>query len=245
MTASTFDHAFDLVIVHEGGFVNHPSDPGGATNLGITRVTLSGWLGRPASVADVRNLTKAAVKPIYRRQYWNVVRADDLPAGLDYAVFDYAVNSGPGRAARDLQRTLGVAADGIIGAMTLDAARKAAEQDEVGLIARYCERRMAFLRRLRTFKTFGRGWTRRVMGSRPGAQDGDIGVIDYATKLARADFTYGLPKVAANGKARPEDLKPGFETAKVAQASLIVSFGETDDPATATLSGIQKAALGG
>jgi lysozyme family protein len=221
MARATFDRAFDLVIAHEGGYVDHPKDPGGATKLGVTQKTLSAWMGRPASKADVKALTPAAVMPIYRKQYWDAVRGDDLPAGLDYAVFDYAVNSGPGRAARDLQRTLRVAADGVIGAMTLDAAHKAAERDEWELIRALCERRMAYLRRLKTFPVFGRGWTRRVLGEHPGAQDGDIGVIDYATKIARADFTYGLPKVASIGKARPEDLKGEIQPTKAMQAGLI------------------------
>lgn len=104
------------VLEYEGGFVNHPRDPGGATNMGITRRTLAAWRGHPVSVQDVRDLTKSEAMAIYKAHYWDAVQGDRLPRGLDYAVYDYAVNSGPGRAARDLQRCLGVTVDGIIGA---------------------------------------------------------------------------------------------------------------------------------
>lgn len=109
MAASNFERALAHVLAFEGGFVNHPLDPGGATNLGITRAMLARARGRPVTVAHVRALTRAEAASIYRRFYWNAVRADDLPGGLDLAVFDLAVNAGPTRAARLLQRTLGVA----------------------------------------------------------------------------------------------------------------------------------------
>src|SRR4029079_2888623 len=98
-----WDKAFAEVIKSEGGYVNHPRDPGGPTNLGITQATLSRWLGRHASVADVRALTRDKVKPIYKRNFWDVVKGDELPGGVDFAVYDFAVNSGPSRAARYLQ----------------------------------------------------------------------------------------------------------------------------------------------
>lgn len=162
-----FDRAFPLVLAHEGGYVDHPSDPGGATNLGITRKTLarwrkvSPWTDLPKS--EVKALTKATVAPIYRAFYWDEIRGDDLPAGLDCAVFDYAVNSGPGRAAMALQRLVFVADDGEIGPITLAAVakRKPAE-----IINALCDERMAFLRRLSTFPVFGKGWTTRVAGVR-------------------------------------------------------------------------------
>jgi lysozyme family protein len=98
-----------LVLNHEGGYVDHPKDPVGATNLGVTIGTLSGWLGRKATKAEVKALTVKDVAPIYRHNYWDKVRGKDLPAGLDYAVFDFAVNSGPFKAASSLQTILGVA----------------------------------------------------------------------------------------------------------------------------------------
>lgn len=162
-----FDRALPLVLAHEGGYVDHASDPGGATNLGITRKTLARW--RKVSPwtdlpkAEVKGLTKAAVAPIYRAFYWDEINGDKLPAGLDYAVFDYAVNSGPGRAAMALQRLVGVADDGEIGPITLAALAKRKPAD---LINALCDERMAFLMRLSTYPVFGRGWKSRVDGVR-------------------------------------------------------------------------------
>lgn len=161
MAAGNFDRALALVLKHEGGYVDHPRDPGGATNLGVTIGTLSDWMGRPATKADVRALTKTSVGPIYRKNYWARVRADELPTGVDYCVFDFAVNSGPKRAAMALQRAIGVADDGVIGSVTLaNVANKPADQ----IIDRICADRMTFLRRLSTWKDFGKGWTARVDG---------------------------------------------------------------------------------
>lgn len=162
-----FDRALTLVLAHEGGYVDHPSDPGGATNLGITRKTLARWrkvtpwTDLPKS--EVKALTNAAVAPIYRAFYWDEINGDKLPAGLDYAVFDYAVNSGPGRAAMALQRLVGVADDGEIGPITLAAVAKRKPAD---LINALCDERMAFLMRLSTYPVFGRGWKSRVDGVR-------------------------------------------------------------------------------
>lgn len=157
---SRFQRALRPVLQHEGGFVNHPDDPGGATNRGITQRTYDAW--RRSTGRDtqwVRHITDGEVEAIYRRQYWDVVRGDMLPPGVAYAVFDAAVNSGPARAARWLQRALVIEADGVIGEQTIDAAANA---PPTVTIDRMCDDRMAFLRRLRHWPTFGRGWTRRV-----------------------------------------------------------------------------------
>ncbi len=148
------------VLPHEGGYVDHPDDPGGATNLGITHATLAAWRGKPVTKQDVRNLSKAEAAAIYRARYWDAVQGDLLPPGLDLAVFDYAVNSGPGRAARSLQAVLGVTQDGAIGPATLAAVRRA--PGPATIIMDLCDTRMLFLRSLPTFGTFGKGWTRRV-----------------------------------------------------------------------------------
>ncbi|GJD30004.1 hypothetical protein PMNALOAF_1247 [Methylobacterium adhaesivum] len=161
MAAANFERALPLVLKHEGGYVDHPKDPGGATNLGVTIGTLSSWLGRPASKADVAALTRATVAPIYRANYWNAIRADELPAGLDYCVFDFAVNSGPKRAAMALQRAVGVADDGVIGSITL---ANIANRPVDATIERVMADRMTFLRRLSTWPTFGKGWTARCDG---------------------------------------------------------------------------------
>jgi len=157
---SPFDHALAIVLTHEGGFVQNPQDPGGPTNFGITLETLSRVRGRTASVEDIRDLTKEEAAEIYRRFYWDAVRADELPPGLDLAMFDLAVNSGPERAVVLLQTVLGIAADGILGPSTLEAARNA---DPVATIRLLTRERLRFLSRLAIWPVFGRGWRRRVL----------------------------------------------------------------------------------
>ncbi|MGD9866716.1 MAG: glycoside hydrolase family 108 protein [Hyphomicrobiales bacterium] len=159
----TFPDALKLVLAHEGGYVDHPLDPGGATNRGITIGTLRQWRGKPVTKSDVKNITFDEVAAIYRARYWDALSCDDLPRGLDYAVFDYGVNSGISRAARVLQALVGVTQDGIIGGMTLKAVSRCSS---VTLINRLCDQRLSFLQRLRTWNAFGRGWTNRVRGVR-------------------------------------------------------------------------------
>lgn len=166
MAESNFARALKAVLAHEGGYVDHPRDPGGATNLGITIGTAKSNkmdLDRDGDVdkADVRLIKAADAGPVYKAKYWDAVRGDDMPAGLDYALFDYAVNSGPARAAIHLQEILGVAPDGKIGALTLAAVAK---WDTIVLINALCDRRMAFLKKLSTWSTFGKGWSSRVSG---------------------------------------------------------------------------------
>ncbi len=156
---STFDRALDAVLRHEGGYVDHPADPGGATKFGITLATLGDWRGRAVTKADVRALMREEAAVIYRARYWDAVRGNELPSGLDLALFDFAVNSGPSRAISTLQEALGVQVDGRIGPVTMAAL---GTWDTKTLVAALCERRLAFLRRLATFPLFGRGWTRRV-----------------------------------------------------------------------------------
>ncbi len=163
MTTETFGRALSLVLKHEGGYVDHPKDPGGATNLGVTIGTLSAYLGRQATKTEVKSLTVPAVTPIYKQNYWDKVRADDLPAGVDYCVFDAAVNSGPSRAAKWLQRAVNAPADGVIGSKTLEAVRTLPAST---VINRMCDDRLNFLRGLPTWDTFGKGWSKRVEGVR-------------------------------------------------------------------------------
>ena len=159
--SSRFEQAVGIVLEHEGGFVDHPRDPGGATRFGITRETLSRARGCPATVEDVRRLTQAEARAIYRRLYWDVLRADELPPGLDLAAFDLAVHAGPPRAAAMLQAAVGVEVDGIVGPRTLAAARAA---DAAQAIRSLTRARLGFLSRLATWPVFGRGWSRRVLG---------------------------------------------------------------------------------
>jgi lysozyme family protein len=158
-----FDRALAKVLVHEGGYVNHPSDPGGETNRGVTRRVYDDYrrsMGLP--VQSVKHITNAEVTSIYRMRYWSLIKGDSLPPGVSYVVFDGAVNSGVSQSAKWLQRALGVKVDGVIGPGTLDALR--AVNDHDALVAKIISRRMAFLKALKTWKTFGKGWTARVNG---------------------------------------------------------------------------------
>ena len=119
-----FEQCMGWLLEHEGGYVNHPSDPGGETNLGVTRAVYEQYAGRQVMDGEMEGLTHDDVYPIYRENYWNRVRGDDLPSGVDWSVFDWGVNSGTSRAAKALQRIAGVEQDGGIGPMTLQAVLK-------------------------------------------------------------------------------------------------------------------------
>lgn len=154
-----FDAALAAVLDHEGGFVHHPKDPGGMTNLGCTKTVWEEWCGHQVDEKDMRELTKKDVAPLYKQKYWDKISGDYLPSGVDYVVFDCAINSGPGRAAKFLQEAVGVTADGFIGPGTLKAV---AAMPAADIIDRYSSVRMKFLESLSTWTTFGKGWGRRV-----------------------------------------------------------------------------------
>jgi len=154
-----FEQCLAMVLKHEGGYVHHSKDPGGRTNLGVTQKVWEEWVGHPVDETAMRALGPADVAPLYKQNYWDKIKGDDLPAGVDYACFDLAVNSGVGRAAKTLQQALGVSADGAIGPATLDAVEKA---DPRTLATEICDLRLQFLQSLSTFATFGKGWSRRV-----------------------------------------------------------------------------------
>ena len=154
-----FDSALKAILHHEGGYVNHPKDPGGRTNLGVTQRVWEEWVGHDVDEKTMRGLTPEVVGPMYKAKYWDKIKGDDLPEGVDYTVFDAAVNSGPGRAAKWLQACVGVEPDGGIGPKTLAAV---AAMDSAVLIEDYAKRRLSFLMDLKTWDTFGKGWGRRV-----------------------------------------------------------------------------------
>lgn len=154
-----FEQCLALVLKHEGGYVNNSKDPGGMTNLGVTKKVWEEWVGHPVDEAAMRALTVQDVAPLYKKNYWDKIKGDQLPMGVDYACFDLAVNSGVGRAAKILQQAVGVSADGAIGPATLDAVAKANPRD---LATEICDLRLNFLQSLPTWATFGRGWGRRV-----------------------------------------------------------------------------------
>jgi lysozyme family protein len=156
---STFEYAMRLLLRHEGGFVNHPKDPGGMTNLGVTKAVWDAHTGKDATEADMRALTPETVQPVYKARYWDAIHGDALPHGIDYCLFDCAVNSGPGRAVKLAQYVLHQKVDGSLGPKTM-AAIKAA--DPVELIEDYSQRRLDFLKSLPTWETFGNGWGKRV-----------------------------------------------------------------------------------
>ena len=164
---SNFEACLAEVLKHEGGWADHPADPGGATMKGVTIGTFAQFKGRKVTKGELRNISDADLRAIYQRKYWNVVRGDDLPAGLDLVAFDAAVNSGPSRGARWLQMGLGVAADGKVGPQTL-AHAQAANVPQV--IDYACNARLDFLRGLKTWPTFGKGWARRVSDVRSTAK---------------------------------------------------------------------------
>jgi len=156
---SNWDNSFKLMLKSEGGFVNHPSDPGGMTNLGVTKATWENWVGRESDEAEMRGLTPEKVEPLYKKKYWDAVRGDELPMGLDYLMFDFAVNAGAGRAIKTLQTAVGVTPDGGFGPMTMAAVQAV---DPVDLIERFSQAKEDFYRSLTTFATFGKGWLNRV-----------------------------------------------------------------------------------
>ena len=153
-----FDKSLKMILHHEGGYVNHPRDPGGETNLGVTKRVYEEWGG----TKDMRDLTQEDVAPIYEKNYWGRAKCDHLPSGLDLAVFDWAVNSGVGRAAKKLQTMIGTEADGGIGPNTLRALDEYIEHHGIEETLRnYKAIRQKFYESLSTFDTFGKGWTKR------------------------------------------------------------------------------------
>jgi lysozyme family protein len=194
-----FKEALKHVLVHEGGKANHPKDPGGRTNKGITQRVYNGWRDKNHLPArDVFLISDAEVESIYRFQYWDPIKGDQLPRGVGYVVFDGAVNSGVGQSVKWLQRALGfekAAVDGMLGSITLSAAQGTADQDL--LIGRIIDRRETFLRALKTWPTFGKGWMSRITQVEQTGQA-------WATGVVGADPT---PVLGGEQKALVEDAK--------------------------------------
>jgi lysozyme family protein len=202
MATTNFDYCERTVLAFEGGKVNNPNDPGGRTNEGVIQRVYDGWRRRKGlPLRSVYEMEAAERDDIYRNQYWVAVRGDELPAGVDLAVYDGAVNSGPAQATKWLQRALGVAVDGHIGEATLRALDECTDID--ALIVAICARRLAFMQALRTWPTFGSGWAKRVA----------------AVQRASLQLAQGkIPDAAAavdggHVKARLDDAKPVPQTA--------------------------------
>ena len=149
-----FDECLKMLLHHEGGYVNHPSDPGGETNLGVTKKVYQEWGG----TKDMKDLTVEDVAPIYKKNYWDRCKCDDLESGVDWVVFDWAVNSGTGRSAKAIQKICGATQEGAIGPKTLALIGK---QNTQYVVEEFGKIRQDFYESLKTFDTFGKGWTRR------------------------------------------------------------------------------------
>jgi len=156
---SNWDKSFSELIKSEGGFVNNPKDPGGATNWGVTKAVWEAWVKHPVTVDDMKKLTQEEVKPLYYEKYLKPVKGDELPIGVDFLVFSFGVNAGVGRAVKTLQTSLGTVADGAIGQNTM---KKIQEADSKTLIENFSNAKISFYKSLSTFPTFGKGWLNRV-----------------------------------------------------------------------------------
>lgn len=156
---TAFDLAVASVLSEEGGYTNDSRDPGGETKYGICK--------RSYPALDIRNLTREQAIHIYQTDYWDACRCSDLPSRIAVAVFDSAVNSGVGFAARTLQRALRVTDDGRVGPNTVAAAYTVA--DESLLLMHFYGHRLKMLADLATWDVFGRGWARRVARDLTGA----------------------------------------------------------------------------
>ena len=154
-----YQPSLEMILHHEGGYVNHPRDPGGETNLGVTKRVYEEHGGEK----DMKDLTVEDVAPIYKKGYWDKMKGDELPNGLDLCVFDFGVNAGPGRSAKYLQTMIGTVADGGIGPNTLKAVEAYVSEHGIDKsIENFQEARQGYYEKLSTFATFGKGWTRRV-----------------------------------------------------------------------------------
>lgn len=187
MSTGAFEVSYQFTLGYERGYSHHPLDPGKATQDGITQAVYDEYRDqRRLPRRDVRQSTAAEREAIYRLRYWTRAACDELPSGVDYAVYDFAVNSGVSRAVKTLQMIVGTAADGVCGPRSVGRVQAFCRNyGPTALTDELCQERMRFLRALSTFATFGEGWTRRVMGRWQGTQSGDTGVIDRAYDMAR------------------------------------------------------------
>ncbi|WP_027141493.1 glycosyl hydrolase 108 family protein [Mesorhizobium sp. WSM3626] len=205
-----FARALALVLKSEGGWSDNPADPGGATMKGVTLANFRRYVKADASKADLRKIGDDQVATVYRRFYWDAVAGAELPDGVDYAVFDFAVNSGPGRAVKYLQATLGISQDGRIGPVTLAAARA---RPAGVVIDQLCDARLAFLQRLPTWATFGRGWSDRVKSVRSQA------LLMSAPAVVSALPAKPPPEAAPPKAAMPEGNAPAPDSSGMPMAA--------------------------
>jgi lysozyme family protein len=164
---NNWDKSCEMVLKHEGGFTNDQRDPGnrlpdgrkGSTMLGCTQANWEAYINRKVTQDDMKRLTKDDVKPLYKKNYWDAVKGDELPNGVDYAAFDFAINAGPSAARKMIQRALGVTADGVFGPKTMAAIQSADAKD---LMKKFSNEKIVFYKNLSNFKVYGNGWLKRV-----------------------------------------------------------------------------------
>lgn len=244
MAVSRERESIARVLAHEGGYSNHPNDPGGPTMKGVTQRVYDGFRkGKGLATRSVKSITTAELNEIYDRQYWDAVQGDALPAGVDYVVFDGAVNSGPGRSIMWLQQALRPAytgrIDGVLGIGTLAALK--ADKNNDALIDRICNARMAFLKHLSTFGTFGRGWTARVAEVRAIGQAWATGQVPQAANFvdggqakAFVDDANAAPSTA------PADLATGAGTGGLGLSGYLYDLQNQLSPLSYTSEWISK-----
>ena len=199
---ANFQNALARILVYEGGKVDNPRDPGGRTNMGITQRTYNAWRNHHGmAVRDVYLIATDERDTIYKSEYWDPIHGDELPSGLDLAMFDAAVNSGCGSATMWLQGALGVEADGAFGSKTLVAALAC---DDEHTLDELCQRRLGSLKRLRTWPTFGRGWEARIANVE---KTGDSWA-EAATSDGQHPMPVDVTSAGGHQKASMDDLKP-------------------------------------
>ena len=151
-----YPQALKQVLKYEGGYVDHPKDPGGPTNKGVTQAVYDNWRkSQNLSIQSVRAIADSEVAAIYKNLYWDRISGDLLPSGVDFAVFDFAVNSGVSRAAKTLQAVVGVTQDGVVGPATIQATK-------TYIAMTVTNKRLAFMQSLSIWSTFGKGWSARI-----------------------------------------------------------------------------------
>lgn len=220
MAARNREAAILRVLAHEGGYTNHPSDPGGPTNWGITIYDARKYWKSGATASDVKAMPKSVAVEIYRAKYWDALRCDDLPAGVDYAAFDYGVNSGIGRSGKVLRRVVGIKADDwrVTDAVLAQCALRKPE----AVVNAICDEREKFLRSLKTWPVFGKGWSRRVIEVRKAAltmaeNAAPISAVTLSEERAKA--TPPAPAIAKASTAAPAATVGPVVAAGAAQAA--------------------------
>ena len=211
MALVSYEPSLARLLAHEGGYTNHQDDPGGPTNFGITIADYRRYAKANATAADVRAMSVDEAKAIYRKRYWDAQRCNDLPAGVDYAVFDYGVNSGIGRSGKVLRRMLHLADDTSVVTNAVIAA--ASSGDARALVSAICDERLRFLKSLKTWDVFGKGWGRRV---------GEVKAV--ALEMATSSAVAQPPKAVTPAKAGGAAIAAGTSAAAAHQAGLPIGL---------------------